>query len=780
MIRFVISVRTACWTKRCLTVMAGLIAIGWVGWYAALLVAPFPDDLYRGHLSALRITDREGKLLRIVRASNDNIVFPGAVASGGWSRLGQAAIAAEDKRFYRHDGVDGWAVARAVFQNLIRRRIHSGASTISTQVVRLRESVGPRGVAVKLKEAFRAMQLERRFSKEEVLSLYLDQAPFGGNLQGARAASLAYFDREPTDLSLTEAALLAGLPNAPSSLRPDRHPERARNRRDTVLRRMYACGFIRKAEWAAAVEEPVQCRPGGRSFEAPHFCDLLVRQLPTGGEWCSTLDPRIQALAEDGLRGHAERWRKRHVWGGAVVVLETATGAVRAFVGSPDYSDRIHAGQVNGAAALRSPGSALKPFLYMAAFDQGLATPETTVPDVPLAFGGYRPVNFDGAWRGMVSCRQALDQSLNIPAMWLCRRVGIPGVLEVLAKAGLTIQETGQPSPGLGLIIGDCRVKLLDLANAYAALARQGVWKPVRLLESAPVDRGRRIASPEACFLVADILSQDSRQMAFFGNCGEVVLPKVAWKTGTSSGFRDAWCVAWNPDFVVAVWIGNPDGGGVQGLTGQAAAVPVAAALFRRLVPDGTGHGFGTPPGLVQRRVCASSGKPDNPFCPVMITGWSIAGVSDPAFCDVHRRLPFFRTTGQSLPLEKASMDGVEWRVIEVWPEEVQDWLRRTQAPKAGASGTRVDGSLRIREPVAGRLYRRVEGLSGRSEEEGLTLRATGDGEAGELYWFVNGVFFKSILANHDGLLPWPASGTLSIRCADARGLSDAIEIQVE
>jgi penicillin-binding protein 1C len=562
-------------------------------------------------------------------------------------------------------------------------------------------------------------------------------------------------------------------------LRPDRHPDRALVRRNTVLHRMRACGMIPAAEWATALREPVRCRPGGRSFEAPHFCDLLARRLPGGGEWRSTLDSRIQAIAEDSLRTHAARWRKRQVWGGAVVVLETASGAVRALVGSPDYGDIQHAGQVNGAASLRSPGSALKPFLYAAAFDRGTAVPDTTVPDVPLTFGDYRPVNFDGQWRGMVTCRQALDQSLNIPAMWLCRKIGIPAFLEQLEKAGLDVREDGAAPPGLGVVIGDCRVRLLDLANAYAALARLGLWKPLRMIETAPGGQGRKIASPEACFLVADSLSQDSRQMAFFGNCGEVVLPKVAWKTGTSSGFRDAWCVAWNPDYVVAVWAGNPDDRGVQGLTGQAAAVPVAAELFRRLVTSGTGPWFTAPTGLVCRAVCASSGQPPGQLCPVTVTGWAIAGVSDPAFCTVHRRMPFSRQTGKSLPLEDASMAGVDWRVVEVWPGEVQDWMRRSRGAGGMPAGARAEGALRIREPVAGMTYRRVGGVSG-TAEGGLTLRVTADGEAGEVYWFVNGTFFKSAPANRDVLLPWPAAGSLTVGCTDARGVSDEIVVAVE
>ncbi|MFO7535903.1 MAG: penicillin-binding protein 1C [Kiritimatiellia bacterium] len=775
--RHSLSARGARRLRTFLTAAAAALALGFLGLQAALLLVPFNETLYRTPPPALRITDREGRTLRVACAADERVAFPANGRGAGWRRLGQAVVAIEDKRFYRHRGVDGWAVLRALVQNIARARVHSGASTISTQVVRLMESRGPRGFRLKLGEAFRALQLERRFSKAEILSIYLNNAPFGGNRVGVRAASLTYFNREPEALSLAEAALLAGLPNAPSALRPDRHPARAEKRRAAVLNRLRACGSIDEPQLQAALREPVRCRTGGRSFEAPHFCDWLARRLPPGGgEWKSTLDSRLQALAEACVDRQAEKWRKKQVWGGAVVVLEVATGAIRAMVGSPDYDDRAHAGQVNGAAAPRSPGSALKPFLYAAAFDRGSAVPETVLPDAPIRFAGYEPVNFDKVWRGTVTCRQALDQSLNVPALWLLRSYGLSSFLDYLEKAGLNAREPGLPAPGLGVIIGDCRVRLADLANAYAALARLGVWKPLRGLEDRPVEAGERLASPEACWLVADILSQDSRQMAFFGNCGDVVLPKVAWKTGTSSGFRDAWCVAWSPDYVVAVWVGNPDGRGSAGLTGQSAAVPLAAELFRNLVPAGRGGWYAPPPGLVRRAYCPASGQPPNTDCPVGMTGWAVAGVSDPAPCGVHRRVPFSILNGRRLSLEEAGAEPAEWRVIEARPGEAQEWLRRTGGSGLVASGS-VQSELAIAQPVQGRTYRRPAGRHG--AHEGLPLRVR-QAEGGTVYWFVNGVFFKSAGAGQTVLLPWPESGALTVSCADAQGRGDRVDVTVE
>jgi penicillin-binding protein 1C len=715
--------------RRGLRLAAFLLLAAFLVLEAAIRWAPFPGDRYRTRSSALRLTDREGRLLRVERAADDRIAFPGNGGGEGWRRLKDATLAAEDKRFYAHSGVDGWSLIRALAQNLILGHIHSGASTITTQVVRMMESEGPRTWSVKCREAFRALQLERRLSKAEILALYLDHAPFGGNVEGVRAAALIYFDREPEDLSLAEAALLAGLPNAPSRLRPDRHPDRARVRRNTVLDRMSRNGFITPPEWRSARAEPVRCRAGGRAFDAPHFCDWLAGQVPGGGERRATLDRRIQALAERAVREQADLWRSRDAWGAAAVVLEVETGALRALVGSPDYRDSLHAGQVNGAASPRSPGSALKPFLYAQAFHSGAAVPETILPDTPLSFGPYAPVNFDGAWRGTVTCRQALDQSLNVPAMWLCRRMGLEPWIELLEQAGLAVREPGQPPPGLGVVIGDCRVRLLDLCNAYAALARLGVWKPLRRLETDPLDPGRRILSPEACYLVADILSQDSRQMAFYGHCGETALPRVAWKTGTSSGYRDAWCVAWTPRYVVGVWLGKPDGRGVQGLTGQAAAVPAAAALVRGLSAGESAGWYEPPPRLVRRAECPASGQPPGHECSVPVSGWAIAGVSDPAPCQAHR-------------------------------------------PAVAVGG----GSVKIREPVEGRSYRRAPGSAG----GGLMLRAETEGKGDPLYWFVNGSYFGVGSADHELLLPWPAAGELTISCSDSRGLRDAISIRVE
>lgn len=752
--------------KNLLRFAAVLVLLGAV-FVAAWCACPFPRGLLARYPAAAVLCDREGTPLRVRLGPHDQDCRPiYQPHRDDW--IVKAMVAAEDRRFWEHHGVDPAAVLRAAWLDATHLRKVSGASTLSMQVMRLAEP-RPRTLGAKLVEAFRALQMERIYSKDEILTQYLNRAPFGANLVGIEAASRRYFGKGPEDLSLAEAALLAGVPQSPARLRPDRRLERAKQRQAYVLDRMAASGCITGEQRHAALTQQLVLRSETRPFRAPHFCDLAEARL---AETCfvggtsgpapdiavrTTLDPKWQRVAEEALGRHAAELAVGEVRGGAVVILEVKTGAVRALVGSPDFFNQRSQGQVNAALAPRAAGSTLKPFAFALAFDRGLATPGTVLADVPRNFGDYRPENFDKHFRGLLSARDALILSLNLPALEIEQQVGQPVFYRALRQLGLDTIEKPATHYGMGLVLGNAEVRLLDLANAYACLARGGEWRPARVFEDAPVVTGRRVFSPEACWLVADALGGQERALDATGHAADVRLPPLAWKTGTSSGFHDAWTVAFNPEIVIGVWAGNPDGAGSDLLVGKKVAAPVVWEIFRRIYPDNDGPWFERPAGLAQREICAASGCAPGPFCRDKIEDWCISGVTSCRGCGVHVRAP--DAAGQP---------------AESWPPEVAQFLARQRTvPTAAAKVTRV----RITSPVPGSAFRLVEDLAG--AEQRLPLSAAGVGGAGALHWFDNDRYLG--VARGSEPLFWPlARGRHQFVACDTAGHSDRVAITVE
>lgn len=707
---------------------------------------PFPADRLRQFPGGQVLVDNQGDPLRVTLGPGDVDCRPQyTVGQGDW--IAAALVAAEDQRFYRHAGLDPLALARALRQNLTAGRRISGASTLSTQVIRLLDQ-RPRTAWNKVEEAFRAVQLERVLSKGEILAQYLNRAPFGGNLVGIEAASRRYFDKDAHALSLSEAALLAGLPQSPSRLRPDRHPARARARQRYVLDRMVACGFITDVQRREALAQRVAVRNVEYPMRAPHFAEAALAQLGASepGLRRTTLDPAWQAAAESALRRQVDRLREQGVTGGAVVVMDVSRGAVCALAGSPDYF-APGAGQVNAALAPRSAGSTLKPFLYALALDGGLITPGRVLPDVPMNFADYRPENFDRTFRGLVPARDALVLSLNLPLVELARQMGVPRLHAAFRELGLGTLAQPSAHYGLGLAVGNAEVRLLDLANAYAALARGGTWRPPLFLagHTAP---DRPICSPAAAWLVADALSDAERTKESTGHHGDVRLPRVAWKTGTSTGLRDAWTVAFNPDYVVAVWLGNPDGQASPALVGGPAAAPVAWELFRRRYPAGTGPWFARPAGVQQRAVCAESGCVPGPHCTTRVDDWYVAGSSSPRPCEVHRA------------------DGRTG-----WPAEVEDFLARQRGEPPAAA---VAGDPVILSPAPGSCYRLLDGWA--SDAQAVALKAAA---LEPVYWFVNNQCLGRTGPGES--LSWPlVRGRHRVVCSADSGRSAVSDICVD
>jgi len=750
------------WTSIAFLSGVVLFALAW-------FLFPFPKDELSRYPAAMILVDREGTPLRMRLGPHDvdcRLQYHPNVTTD-W--IGKAVIAAEDKRFWSHPGLDLLAMGRAVFQNLTGRRVVSGASTLSTQTIRLMHP-RRRTLVAKCVESFRALQLERILGKQAILEQYLNRAPFGANLVGIEAASRRYLGKEPGDLSLAEAALLAGMPQSPTRFRPDRFPERSRKRQGYVLDRMLALGMITAEQRTQAASQPIVLRRDAYPFQAPHFCDLLLDEW-SGPEPQSrdavmrtTLDPGMQRLAEETLRRHAATLGQEQVFGGALVILEVKTGAVRALVGSPDYRDKSHAGQVNGAVAPRSAGSTLKPFAYALAMDQGRITPGTMLADVPRLFRDYTPVNFDGQFNGLVTARTALMLSLNIPALTLVEQEGADDFLRLLRQLGFTTLKKPASHYGLGLALGNGSVRLLDLANAYACLARGGEWRPYQLTDvgtSSGRCPHRHIFSSEASWLIAEMLSGDERAATTTGHRADVRLPRVAWKTGTSSGFRDAWVVAFNPDYVMAVWFGNPDGNPSPALVGARAAVPVMWDLVRGLYPANDAPWFARPAGIQSRLVCSVSGTPVGPHCSTTSEDWAIEGVSSAKPCLVHQL--------------KADTGQVTGGVVveERWPTEVAAFLRDRSG--TGIRTRQDETQFRLVSPLDGTVCRKIDDVA---VDQRLSLKVETRGNEC-LYWFVD----NRLVAQGLGSTPvsWPLErGHHVVVCCSSSGQSSRAGIMVE
>ncbi len=600
--------------------------------------------------------------------------------------LHQAMLTAEDRWFYYHWGINPVSIVTALYDNIKSGEVVRGGSTITMQLARLMEPKA-RNIPNKLIEMFRALQLELTYSKSEILNFYFTMLPYGGNIVGTGAASRLYFNKPQHAISLGEAALLAAIPNAPERLRPDRFPENARQAREKILNRLLARRQISEEEWREALREPIPTKRHALPFNAPHLSRLLVKgnrwniETSADGRIYTTIDAKVQKTASRILREYLSASAAGVVGSqphtastGAIVVMDTQTRHVLAMVGSHDFFDQRASGQVNGTLAPRSPGSTLKPFVYALAIEQGLVTPETLLFDVPVNYAGYEPVNYDGTYNGYVTVREALAASLNVPAVNLSARLKDVTLHAFLKQAGISTLAP-EKKYGLSMVLGGCEVNLLELTTLYAGLANMGEFAPYQIVVSgqpsavshqqrdslaegfreprAESYSAQRLLREETSFIITEMLTVSQLPVNTVKNPeafeSTMNLPKIAWKTGTSYGHRDAWCIGYSPKLTIGVWLGNFDGKGVPMLSGADAATPILFALFSALTGQDTHRWYTTPEQLKTREVCALTGVPPSPHCPTRKTDVYIPGLSSVKTCTIHKRVYVDRVTGYSL-----------------------------------------------------------------------------------------------------------------------------------
>jgi len=545
------------------------------GAFAAWIISLGPLPLASARQASTTIIDRNGKLLRAYAMADGRWRLPvdaKAAVDPGYLKL---LLAFEDRRFRSHAGIDPLALGRAAFQLISRGHIVSGGSTITMQLARLMEPRRERSVYAKLRQMVRALELERRLTKDQILDLYLALAPYGGNLEGIRAASIAYFGKEPKRLSLAEAALLVALPQSPETRRLDRYPEAARAARDHVLDRMVGEGQVSAEDAAQAKAVPVPRLRKPMPILAPHSADQAIATVKDAEIIRLTLDASLQKVLEALARDRAIALGPNVSV--AIVAVDNESGDVLARIGSPDYFDDRRAGQVDMTRAVRSPGSTLKPFIYGLAFEDGFVHPESLIDDRPIRFGTYAPENFDMTFQGTVAVRRALQQSLNVPAIALLDRVGASRLSSRLKQAGANLVLPKDEAPGLAMGLGGVGVTLQDLVQLYSGLARLGNTRPLReILNASDVRRDSlRLMDQVAAWQVGNVLMGTPPPENGVHN-------RIAFKTGTSYGYRDAWSVGFDGRITIGVWVGRPDGAPVPGLVGRTAAAPILFDAFAR------------------------------------------------------------------------------------------------------------------------------------------------------------------------------------------------------
>lgn len=633
----------------------GLAAFALAGLLFLTLFIPFPGNkLDPAPVVSLRILDRDRLLLRELLSDE-----------GGRCRwvgiddvspfLLKATIAAEDRRFFLHHGLDTFSIIRALWQNIRGGEIVSGASTITQQLVR---NLYPcrRNLWTKAREAWLAVRLERCLSKSGILVQYINRISYGNQAYGIEAAARLYFDKPSSALSLAESAFLAAIPRAPSLLNPYRAFPVLKKKQTAILDRMARLALISEAERRRAREEELRIVPESRSFRAAHYCDFILAQIALEERRAlsvveTSLDYKIQHKVETLLRQYLEAMNDRGITNGAVVVLDNARGEILSMVGSGDFFDSGHDGQVNGALAKRQPGSTLKPFTYALALENGW-TAASLIDDSPAQFstlaGYYIPQNYDRRFHGRISLRAALACSYNIPAVAVLQAIGPDLLHRRLQELEFASLREDPGYYGVGLTLGNGEVSLLELARAYSALARLGlhireksilrtVRKDTRDVRESDEASRRRVFSPEVAYIITHILSDPDARIPSFGYHSPLAFPfPAAAKTGTSKDFRDTWTIGYTSEYTVGVWMGNFDGRPMHNVSGITGSGPLFRDILLFLHKNNPAGEFVRPDGISTALVCPLSGKIPTASCPGAVHEVFIKGTEPVEVCSHH------------------------------------------------------------------------------------------------------------------------------------------------
>jgi penicillin-binding protein 1C len=722
----------------------------------------------------------------------------------------KAIIEKEDSWFYLHFGINPISIVRAFYRNITTGETQLGASTISMQVARMLEPKR-RTYINKLGEMFRAIQLEIRYSKEEILEFYLSLLPFGGNIEGVKSASYIYFNRPPNKLSLAQSIMLAVIPNDPNNLRLDRNPiqsvipgseaTRESDYKDSLSdshragmissnfniiiqkRNFWINKFKQKKIFSStdlkdALDEPIEKKRYAIPVLAPHFSYYLKNNF-SGVILNTTLDLSLQQTAENLLLRHVKKVFYKGITNGAVLIIDNKNSSVVAYCGAADFYDEGSFGQVNGITAIRSPGSTLKAALYSYAFDDGNLTPQMKLADIPTDFHGYQPENYDLNFYGNVTTEFALVNSLNIPAVKLLEQVGMNSFIVFLENSGFNQIGRQKSKLGLSMILGGCGTNLQELTRLFSAFARKGKLYPLNFISTLDEEEqnGEQIFSEASSYLIAQILSGTNRNdIANLANYSK--LPKFAWKTGTSFGKRDAWAIGFNPNYTIGVWMGNFNGVGSPNLSGAEAAVPLLFDLFNAIDYNSDVKWFEMPEELYAREVCSESGKIPTQYCTNRVRDFAIKNKSSNEVCNIHK--PVYVNLDESVQYCTGCLPSSDYKKVAftVYEPELSAWLSQNkydyhQPPIHNPNCTAkfAEGGPKILSPSEDYEY-----FLERNSGQEILLLAASDSRVKTHYWYVNEKFIKKTKPG-ERIFFIPEEKELKITCLDDKGRDRSIHI---
>lgn len=688
----------------------------------------------------------------------------------------------EDRYFYYHFGINPFSIAKAFISNTIHGRTLSGASTITMQVARLLQPKS-RTYSHKLLEMLRAMQLEWHYSKDEILQLYLNLVSYGGNVEGVKAASLLYFGQKPDQLSLAQVVTLSIIPNRPTSLRLGRNNQLLIAERNKWLQKLKGANLFDSSTIADAIDEPLKPQRVPAPTQAPHLARWLQQRFPNQALIYTSIRAQIQQKTQQLAYNYVQRLHFRNIHNAAVLVVNNQTHQIEAYIGSSDYADEANGGQVNGVRAVRSPGSTLKPLIYGLAFDKGLITPKTCLNDVPTNFDGYSPDNFDHKFNGRVTVETALAYSLNVPAVKTLEILGVPALTTSLKQAGFAQIAADQYKLGLSAALGGCGVTLEELCGLYSTFANGGNCYALSVVPEEKATLRARLISGEAAFMLTEILSQISRPDLPHNFASSAHIPKVAWKTGTSYGRRDAWSIGYNHRYTVGVWVGNFSGEGVPELTGADIATPLMFEVFNSIDYNSTNNWFAKPNGLKDRLVCAQTGLLPNYFCKELITDYYLPLVSSGQRCQHLREVLVSEDESCSYCSACVPESGYKRKMYPYFSPELLAFYKETRSHRAEEIPTHYARCRRIlgnNEPPRivspANLH---EYFWEKGEETKLMLACQAAADVQTVYWYINDHFLAEAQST-EHLFFEPERGNIKISCTDDKGRTSHIEILVK
>ncbi|GAB4001111.1 penicillin-binding protein 1C [Spirosoma daeguense] len=773
------------WKSHVVKTLIGVLLIG----FTLDFFFPVPVNVPYSTL----ITARDGSILHAFLSRDDKWRMY-AELDEITPTLRDAILFKEDKYFRYHFGFNPVAMIRATFRNMIKGRRTSGASTITMQTIRLIEP-RERTYGSKFIELLRAIQLELHYSKDEILQLYLNLIPYGSNIEGLKSASLLYFGKPPVLLSLAEITTLTIIPNRPSSLRLGRRNALVVQERNRWLKRFQAAKLFDESTISDALNEPLTVYRRTAPQQAPHLSRRLLATYPSEPIIHTMLRPVIQATAERIVQNYANRMRSLGIHNSAVLVVDNKTQEVLGYVGSTNFNDVYDGGQVDGVRAVRSPGSALKPLLYGLSFDAGNITPKTKLADVPTNFSGYEPDNYDRRFNGPVTAEFALANSLNLPAVALLEEIGTSSFIATLRRAGFSTIKKQAKGLGLSMILGGCGVTLEEMTRLYVGFANNGQIKPLQLratdvVHPSPEIRegaGVNILSPEAAYLVTHTLTQITRPDLPNNFDNSYHLPRIAWKTGTSYGRRDAWSIGYNQRYTIGVWVGNFSGAGVAELSGANTATPLLFQLFNALDDNASNGWFRNPKNsaasqLSMRLVCPETGDVPGEFCTNPVTDYCIMGVSRYRRCQ-HRKAVFTNVAGTISYCAHCRPDsGSVRRSYPNLAPEVAAFYQSShipfeRIPPHNPACERIFGGTS--GPLITSLNEGSEYFINPKQPAEMELGCQAANDVQTVYWYLNDKLYRKASPSQTVFFR-PQPGTLKISCADDKGRHSDLRVLIK